>query len=476
MAWSLPRRLVERMLTGHAGLGVATAALLYVLCLTGSLMVFHQEIARWEQPGVPEFASGEAVNANQAARAALSRASEASPRDVTIVLPTQGMPRFAAYGGEQGWYATASGELVAPVAQPWFHFLESVHFYLTLPATWGLILVGSLGALMMALVVSGLLAHPRMFRDAFRLRLGSKRLVRETDSHNRIGLWATPFHLTIAFTGAALGLSVAVADISSLIKADGNGTSFFAPVFGAEPSRSEIIAPLPDFDRAISQLRTRHPSLKPWVVSLEHSGTRGQQAKILAKHPDRVIFGDYYHFNARGELTYNTGLSDGATGQQAFASLYSLHFGSFGGLAVKLAYGVLGILASVMVATGGNIWLIKRRHRQSAHPVLERAWVAVVWGTPAALGLTLLAGVGLGITTGSLTALFWISLAGCLGASMALPGTDWRRLYRGVTALAILITLVIQVAEHGPLLPPHAAALSAILAATASLLGWLTRR
>lgn len=476
MGLSLPRRFVERMLAGHAGLGVTTVALLYILCLTGTLMVFHQEIVRWEQPGIAEFTAGQPINANKAARAALARADEAHPHELTLVLPTEGMPRMAAYVGHDGWYVDAEGELTEPVSQPWLHFLEGLHFYLTLPSTWGLILVGSLGALMTALVISGLLAHPRMFRDAFRLRLGGKRLVRQTDSHNRIGLWATPFHLLIATTGAALGLCVGIAAISERLGGNEADADFFAPIFGAEPSASEILAPLPDIDGALDALHAERPPLQPWTVNLHHPGTQGQETKILAKHPDRAIFGDYYHFDRTGALTYNTGLSDGAVGQQVFASLYSLHFGSFGGLPVKLAYGMLGILACVLVATGGNIWLIKRRQHKSAHPALERAWVAVVWGTPAVLGLSLLAGVGLAAAPGTLTWLFWIGLAVSLGASLSLSGADWRRYYRLMTALSLMATVVIHLAKHGPGLAGHAIGVSAVLAATAALLAWLEWR
>ena len=59
MSERIPNGFVARMLAGHAGLGVALAALLYILSVTGTLVVFHPEWTRWEQPHVPEMAQAE---------------------------------------------------------------------------------------------------------------------------------------------------------------------------------------------------------------------------------------------------------------------------------------------------------------------------------------------------------------------------------------------------------------------------------
>ena len=48
--------------------------------------------------------------------------------------------------------------------------------------------------------------HPRVLRDAFHLRLGGSRRLQEADLHNRLGIWALPFHFTLALTGALCAL------------------------------------------------------------------------------------------------------------------------------------------------------------------------------------------------------------------------------------------------------------------------------
>jgi len=41
------------MLAGHSALGLAFAALIYIVCLTGTVSVFLMELQRWEQPDGP---------------------------------------------------------------------------------------------------------------------------------------------------------------------------------------------------------------------------------------------------------------------------------------------------------------------------------------------------------------------------------------------------------------------------------------
>jgi len=461
-AFRLPERFVARMLNGHAAIGLATAALLYVLCLSGTLMVFHQEFARWEQPDIPEFDRVDGAAAAAAAAAALQRA-EGEPHDLFVRLPIAGMPRLAFGVDGEAWYADANGRPLGPKRHPWTDFIERLHYYLTLPSTAGIALVGFLGVLMTALVISGLLAHPRLFRDAFKLRLGRNRLIGQTDTHNRLGVWAAPFHLVIAFTGAALGLAVTVATAMATVGTAERPLAVFESIFGPEAVEDPRPAPLPDIARALDSFERRHPSLEPWFVSIHHPATRGQATDLLARHPRRLIYGETYQIDDDGRLIGNTGLSDGPIGQQAFASLYPLHFGTFGGLPVKLIYGVLGLLAGVMVASGGNVWLLKRRQRGRPAAVLERVWPAVVWGTPAALAATFTAAcLGLGASN-TLAGLFWGVLVVFL-----LAATLWRRvaprplLQLATGCLTMLGTLCGLVAPW-PSMTPHAVGSSAVL-------------
>src|SRR5690606_29057513 len=92
----LSPRFVQAMLAGHSALGLAFAALIYVVCLTGTISVFLHELHRWEQPNAPLITQplrAEAVNEavwSAYGQALIDKAAE----DITLMAPGQLSPRF----------------------------------------------------------------------------------------------------------------------------------------------------------------------------------------------------------------------------------------------------------------------------------------------------------------------------------------------------------------------------------------------
>src|SRR5690606_2491402 len=98
----------------------------------------------------------------------------------------------------------------------------------------GITLVGILGVLMLALSLSGVIAHPRIFRDAFRLRTRHKGGVALTDWHNRLSVWTLPFGLAIALTGAVIGLSSVAAYAAAARYYGGDVEALYSTIFAEE--------------------------------------------------------------------------------------------------------------------------------------------------------------------------------------------------------------------------------------------------
>src|SRR5690606_2751916 len=51
--WPLSPGTVRAVLSGHSLLGLAFAAIIYLVCLTGTIAVFAPDLERWEQPQAP---------------------------------------------------------------------------------------------------------------------------------------------------------------------------------------------------------------------------------------------------------------------------------------------------------------------------------------------------------------------------------------------------------------------------------------
>ncbi len=441
-------KFVSRALAGHSALGLASAAFLYLLTISGTISVFNHELQRWEQPGAPEPAS---ISPQAAERAAISMlALEETPTShFFIQLPTDDLPRVVLTTDTRAVITDGTGTIVSKESHPWTQFVLDLHYYLHLPEKIGLTVVGMLGVTLLGLSISGFLAHPSIFRDAFAFRFSGTARLAQADLHNRLSVWTSPFHVSIALTGAVLGLATMTAFAIATLNHEGNTEAVFAPVFGEEPEKNDEPAPLAGIARALTYMRAEHPDIVANYVIMHEPQTRGQHLQVLGMHQRRLIFGEYYNFDQEGNFLQAVGMADGNIGQQIVASIYPLHFGSFGGLPVKVAYTLFGVALAFIISSGFRIYLLKRREKAGAAPRLEAAWATIVWGTPLALSLVLLGSVTGTLSAPALPATFWLSLG--LALFIAIMTPEWKSSdlwLRGWTGVVLLVATFIHVYAH----------------------------
>lgn len=429
MTAAIQKDTVQKALSAHAAIGLVVSALLYIVCVTGTVVIFYQEWQRIEQPDAPEMAriAPETVQAG-IARVLASEKGKPRTTHLYVHLPVPDLPRTTVTTDHQAVHLDGAGRIAAREENGWSEFLLALHYTLSVPGPVGITIVGALGVMIVALSLSGVIAHPRIFRDAFRLRARDRNGIGLADWHNRLSVWTLPFILAIALTGAVIGLATVggYGLAAKFYKGDIEAT--YAPIFGGEGKPDARPAPLPDVAATLRHMAVRFPGVRPSYVILHDPGTAGQHVQVIAEHDRRLIYGENYAFDAQGRFHGAAGLADGEVGQQASASIYNLHFGNFGGLPVKIAYVLLGLALSVVTATGVSIWLGKRERRGVHAPRLRSGWDAVTWGVPLALALTLLARLLIG-NSAPFVAIFWIASALFVALAMAWPS---RRTKRGM--------------------------------------------
>lgn len=465
---------VKAMLAGHSALGLAFAALLYLVCISGTIVVFKSEIRQWEQPGAPRV-EGEVSDAALAnAMREIDRYSQAHGpiHSLSVWAPELGGPwlraRFYADdGGYEQWFADpATGELVLREHAPLAGFLVHLHDDLHLPGPWGRWLVGLMGVAMLSLVISGLLSHPRIFRDAFSLRWGGSKRLQEADLHNRLSVWALPFHLVISFTGAFLGLSFLIVAILAFAAYDGDQAAAIEAVLGPQAGEGTPAADLPDMEAIIADARARGDGQKVRFVSLEHPGEEGQLVGVQIETPDDLVAAEEYFYDGSGIFLRTLGNAKGPAGQQTLSAMGPLHFGVFGGMPVKILYGFLG-LASTVVAVGGvTIWLARRADKGRPAPRWARVWTATVWGTGLGFAAAALGSVMLEVAP---ALVFAAALAGAFVLAIAFDAFALSRVLRGLTAAILVAAAGAKLAVH-PVLPATAWGVTIALVAAALVL------
>ncbi len=403
--------LVKRALKAHSVLGIAISAILYIICLSGTVSVFKDEIHRIEQRGEPTVK----YLTHGAAQMAAMEGMKADPNTahLYIHMPTAQYDRAIVETDNQEHYVNSKGELAGTTAHPWSTFLIDLHYYLHLPKSFGMIIVAIFGVFLFAMSITGLLAHPNIFKDAFAFRRSKSQQIKYVDLHNRLSVWTAPFHISNSLTGAMIGLAVLSIGALAPLKYEGDTSAVFAPVFGAEPVVDETQAPLAKIEIALAYMQENHPDKPPVYVILHDPQTQGQYLQIMAEHPRRLIYAEKYNFNGKGEFIGTVGSADGTIGQQVADSVYKVHFGQFGGLLVKIAFGFLGISLMFIITAGMKIYFIKRDNKGHPAPALKGAWLGIVWGAPALFVLTFILVTLWPQTAASLRYVFWLGLIIC---------------------------------------------------------------
>ncbi len=418
MSFAFAKDTVRKGLDAHSAIGLVCCALLYLICATGTAVVLYEEWQRFEQPDAPEMTGIAPAAVQQGIENVLAAESD---RDTTthlyVHMPTEALPRTTITTDTQAFHVDADGVIVVPEENAWAEFLLALHYRLNLPAVYGMTLVGAFGAMIVALSISGIVAHPRIFRDAFRLRARRRDDVATVDWHNRLAVWSLPFALAIALTGAMIGLFYVSGGSMAASAYGGDSEAAIAPIFGAEAEADLTPAPVADAVPALTYMAREYPDVTPYYVILHDPRTAGQHVQIVGEHERRLIFGEYYAFGPQGEFQGTAGMADGTVGQQLAASTYNLHFGNYGGLPVKIAYIVFGLALTVVVATGTFIWLNKRARQGRPAPRLAAAWWGMVYGVPVALAATFIARLAIG-NTAPFVALFWGVLALTIGVAL----------------------------------------------------------
>ncbi|WP_240700248.1 PepSY-associated TM helix domain-containing protein [Sphingomonas gei] len=369
----------------HGWTGLLLGWVLFVMCLAGTLSVFKPEIGRWMRPEATAIA-----DPAQAIAAAGNWLSRNAP-DATgwyLAAPDGRMRTVeAAYDtGGAFLYRALDPVTGAPVARETFggEFFYRLHFELELPFPWGRLLASLAAAVMLIALITGIIAHRRIFRDffTFRPRKGQRSWL---DGHNALGVLALPFHLMITFTGlitlASLSMPWAISaaygeDVAALYReqvpgiAERAATGTKAPLAPLAPMLNEAQRRV---GGAIGRVYVLNPGDKAAVVTAFRADS-GQ----IGYTPAEISF-------------------DGATGRvlaewsetrpaiQTYNVLYGLHIARFAPWLTRWLYFLGGAMLTLAIATGLVLWIVKRRERAPlslANRILERLNVGVLAGVP----------------------------------------------------------------------------------------------
>lgn len=370
----------------HGWTGLALGWVLFVMCLAGTMSVFKPEISRWMRPEAT--ASAGRVEAITAATRWLA-ANAPKSAGWYLTAPDDRANNVEATYDSGGDYVARALDPVsgAPVARETLggEFFYRLHFELELPYPWGRWLASIAALTMLVALVTGIIAHRRIFRDffTFRPRKGQRSWL---DGHNALGVLAMPFHLMITFSGlvtlASLNmpwgivanygndLAAAFHDLApgAVDRRAAGRPATLAPIapmlreaerrFGGAPFSRVSIANPADAASVVTVYRSDAAQIGATVAEVSFDGPSGRVIGAWAE--TRPAVGTY-------------------------AVIYGLHMGRFANGVLRWLYFLGGAMLTLAVASGMILWVVKRRERAPlslGNRIVERLNVGVLVGVP----------------------------------------------------------------------------------------------
>jgi uncharacterized iron-regulated membrane protein len=352
------QRTTRILLSVHGWAGIVTGLLMFIVCLSGAIVVFKHEIDLWANPAIAALPKVDDPVGLQQVHDAIS-ASHPSARIESIWPPDAVTPVFMVFvrhpdqRREKIAVTADHARVLGPVESQLGQYLRSLHVFLFVGPRW---IVGFLGVVMLVLIATGIVIHKKIIAELFTHRWQHSLRTLFSDTHKAAAIWGLLFHIVIAFTGAWLGLKPVFV---------GAWQAVVPSAASVSPQSSRSASPAPtaiDLDRLALTAQRAVPGMHLRFVSILPGAANGPAVRFSGPLPDHLAS------NAFAEVSITDGRVVAARDPRraGFWSVVDglmepLHFGDFGGLWLKWLYFVLGLSPAFLSLTGTLLWLDKRR-------------------------------------------------------------------------------------------------------------------
>lgn len=379
----------------HTAAGIIAGAVLILVCLTGSILVYEQEIDTMLNPAMFDFKE-EGKQPLLSFQEAYDRLNTQLDKDHTHFF-YRDPQRNNAYLGyledskQQVIVNPYTGKITGKrvYANTFTGFTRNFHRTLLIPVI-GRYLVGISALMCVVLMISGLRLWVPKKLKYLKSRVtiktsGSKRRV-NYDVHNVLGFFFSPFMSIISLTGAiitffqfvVLGLFlVSLSPPKSIDKILGAKSTYVAN------AKSLTIN---DIKQRVNKLK---PNGKMLSVQLPHDSVGVFSASVIeqvsynqAGHRIQLSFDQY-----SGELLFDSDRDVPQTSRLYVDWVTPLHYGTFGGPVTRVVALITCLIMATLFITGLYIWIPrwKKRKRAQAKTVNQTASKPKVRKRPVAL-------------------------------------------------------------------------------------------
>ena len=369
-----PRATRRFLVLVHLWLGLTLGAVVSLTGLTGSALVFYQELDAGLNPQLVSEHPHSKPASYEAFYAFLTTLTPKGSGYWSIELPPEGgtiTSRFVRNLGpgiaDERRLVSIDPERLAVLrntvwggyAMTW---LYDLHQQLLLPQAIGHMLMGVLGLLLLGLIALGFMVWwPKsgFWRDSLRLRWSASTSRNLLGIHRIAGAYFGLFLVVLAATGAMIALPHVTRPLLSQFSA--------IEPFPVVRSQRDEAGQRISFDRALAAAQKQYPDARAVWIDEPNGETGVYQIRMQAKaepsprFPRTYVWVDQYS----GTILAARTTKGENFGDTVLTWLHPLHNGEAFGTAGKLVVFVLGFLPLVLFVTGLCRWLALRKEGQS---------------------------------------------------------------------------------------------------------------
>lgn len=363
----------------HTWTGVVVGMVLFAIFWMGTLSVFDREIDRWMIPAT-RIALPENALSLDALRLVADGLAPASLQ-WTAQLPAEREPviRFAHRGASGTVQRRLDPRTAAVLPEPetlaGTRFIYPFHYVLHV-RLWniGFWLVGLAGMSMLAMCVSGVVIHRRIFADFFAFRTARKPRSVLRDLHTVSGVLGLPFNFVIALSGLIIFYSLHLPAVWQTAY-HGDRQAFSKDAFGTySRPKAGIRGEMASLDVMAAEASRIWGGGKPFFVRVWHPGDAKAYVEMRQSYADSVTMNlDVVYFDGVTGTMLQAHTARPIMTAQRFIS--GLHFVQFRHWTLRWLYFGFGLFGCVMITAGFLFWLESRRKR---HELLGLPGVRIV--------------------------------------------------------------------------------------------------
>lgn len=343
----------------HLWIGAFLGLYLVAICVSGSLLVFEPNLLN-DTPQLPHAAVHGPATWNRMTETALHAYPGATLADIDMRSANRRVaPIGISRNGETHIVYVDSFtnrivyEEVLQRRHAFVEFMEALHNQLALGVEGG-VANGIGGALLFAMAFTGMVLWwpgKRNWKRALKVQWRARWARVNWDLHSSFGFWCFLLVAMWGITGAYFIFPKPfdrALQVLSPMPATHQLPSSFKP---GDP----VLTP----DDFIARAKRVYPSDKLAYLFMNAGVAHGEVQVYLSRNPsvpmplleDEVVFQP-----ATGAVLLNTSSAHWTWAERLSISIYSIHFGNFGGWPVQILWALLGLVPVLLVVTGYVMW------------------------------------------------------------------------------------------------------------------------